>query len=284
MNKKRILITGSTGYLGSKLVNTLLENNYNIIATGIEKKEMVANSWINNVEYIQYDINSDNNNYYELFKKPDAMIHLAWEGLPNYKALFHFEKNLPNQYRFLKNIISNGLSDVTITGTCFEYGLKNGSLTEDMETTPVTSYGLAKDTLRKFLYELQKNANFNCKWLRLFYLFGEDQPRSTLLSQLQTALKNNDKEFNMSGGEQLRDYLSVDTIIDYIYRIAVIDNYSGIINCCSGHPVSVLKLVNDYIIKTGKTIKLNLGHYPYPDYEPMAFWGNNTKLIKLLSN
>jgi dTDP-6-deoxy-L-talose 4-dehydrogenase (NAD+) len=282
MGFKRILVTGSTGYLGSKIVKKLLADNYSVIATGIENKEDVSHAWKSDVEYIQCDINREHDNYLNIFHKPDILIHLAWEGLPNYKNLFHFEKNLPLQYRFLKNIISHGLTDITITGTCFEYGLKNGCLSEDIETSPVTAYGLAKDALRKFLFELKKNVQFECKWLRLFYLAGKDQPRSSLLAQLQNAIENNQQVFNMSGGEQLRDYLSIDTAIDYITKIALIENYSGIINCCSGQPTSVMKLVNDYIMQSGLKIELNPGYYPYPDYEPMAFWGDNSKLNQLL--
>ena len=56
----------------------------------------------------------------------------------------------------------------------------------------------------------------------------------------------------------------------------------GIINCCNGKPISIRKLIEDHIKKRGKSIKLNLGYYSYPDYEPMAFWGDNTKLKKIL--
>ena len=75
-------------------------------------------------------------NYFNFLKSP-SLIHLAWEGLPNYKAAFHVEENLPRHFPFLKNLIKNGLKDLTVTGTCFEYGMQEGSLQEDMEVFPV---------------------------------------------------------------------------------------------------------------------------------------------------
>jgi len=112
-------------------------------------------------------------NYFHFFNEPDLLIHLAWEGLPNYKSLFHFEENLPGHYAFLKNLITHGLSDITVTGTCLEYGLKEGKLSEDMVTNPSNSYAIAKDTLRKFLEQLQSVQPFHLKWVRLFYMYAQ---------------------------------------------------------------------------------------------------------------
>jgi len=59
---------------------------------------------------------------------------------------------------------------------------------------------------------------------------------------------------------------------------------TGIINCCSGLPVSIKQFVKDYLQKTGQHISLNYGFYPYTDYEPMHFWGDNSKLKMILDN
>jgi len=113
-------------------------------------------------------------------------------------------------------------------------------------------------------------------------MYGEGQSEKSLLSQLETAIKKGEKRFNMSGGEQLRDYLPVEKVAEYIVAIALQDKVKGIINCCSGKPLSVRKLVEKYLEEKGYCIELNLGYYPYPDYEPMEFWGNNTKLQSVL--
>ncbi len=154
------------------------------------------------VSYLFLDLNKINQqeNYFSKFGNPDMLIHLAWQGLPNYKSLFHFENNLISHYFFLKNMVSHGLKKLVVTGTCFEYGMKEGCLSEDMVTDPQNPYALAKDTLRKFLFELRKKIEFDCTWIRLFYMYGEGQNPNALLSQLQTALENGDKAFNMSGG------------------------------------------------------------------------------------
>jgi dTDP-6-deoxy-L-talose 4-dehydrogenase (NAD+) len=59
---------------------------------------------------------------------------------------------------------------------------------------------------------------------------------------------------------------------------------NGIVNVCSGQPISVRKLVEGWIKENGWSIDLYLGRYPYPEYEPMAFWGNPDKLNRCLES
>jgi dTDP-6-deoxy-L-talose 4-dehydrogenase (NAD+) len=114
-------------------------------------------------------------------------------------------------------------------------------------------------------------------------MFGKGQNPNSILAQLENALKNKEAVFNMSGGEQLRDYLPVEKVAEYIVWIALQKTTEGIINCCSGSPVSIKQLVENHLHQKHTTIKLNLGYYPYPVYEPMAFWGDNKKLKSILN-
>lgn len=210
--------------------------------------------------------------------KPDILIHLAWGGLPNYKSLHHFETELPVQYRFLKSAIEGGLKTLFVAGTCFEYGMTNGPLFEAMETNPQNPYGYAKDALRKQLSFLKMTSDFKMIWGRLFYMYGEGQPETSLYKQLMNAIKHEAKVFNMSGGEQLRDYLPVKEVAKTIVVLSLSQRDIGIINICSGTPISVRKLVEGWLAEKGANLELNLGYYPYPDYEPMAFWGDISRL------
>jgi dTDP-6-deoxy-L-talose 4-dehydrogenase (NAD+) len=278
----KILVTGATGFIGRHLIPELINRGHEIIAAGLEDKNNLQFPWLDKVRYIQYDLNESNDNCYDRLQRPDRLIHLCWAGLPNYQELFHLEKNLFNSYFFIKQLVLSGVKDITVLGTCFEYGLQEGCLSEEMATRPVNPYGLAKDCLRKFLQELNIKQPFNLKWVRLFYLYGAGQNKNSILELLKKALENNDAVFNMSGGEQQRDYLPVEKAAEYIAKIALKDDFSGIVNCCSGNPVSIRSLVENYLQDNHKSIKLNLGYYPYPDYEPMAFWGNNDKLQKIV--
>jgi nucleoside-diphosphate-sugar epimerase len=281
---KKILVTGATGFIGKYVIDALLQKDCEVTATSSNKAKAAVTGWFGRVTYKPFDLTQFDGscNYQQFFGNPDAVIHLAWEGLPNYKAAFHTEDNLPRHFAFIKNLVENGQEDITITGTCFEYGMQEGCLSEDMPAMPENAYALAKDSLRRQLEHLQQQNSFHLKWVRLFYMYGAGQNPNSLLSQLDRALENGEQVFNMSGGEQVRDYLTVEKVAEYITAIALQNEVEGIINCCSGVPVTVKSLVENHLKEKGRSITLNLGYYPYADYEPMAFWGNDAKLRSII--
>ncbi len=278
----RILLTGSTGFLGKYVMKELAERKLEVIAAirTIPKKAA------GNIKYVEFDLAllNENENYFEYFDRPDLCIHLAWEGLPNFKDEFHLRDNLPRHFLFLANLLRNGLRELTVTGTCLEYGIKEGELSEEMDCSPVTAYGEAKLELFRRLEPLATKHGASLKWLRLFYMFGEGQNERSLIPQLEKALLRGDESFPMSGGEQQRDFLPVETIADYIVQLALRPDWTGISNVCSGRPQKVKAFVNEYLKNKGRKINLQTGVYPYPDYEPMAFWGSTARLNKLLKN
>ena len=276
----KILVTGSTGFIGNHLIKFLLSRNHEVIATSRDISKAKRKEWFSSVKYVDFNIEDldETVNLHEKFHSPDVLIHLAWDGLPNFLDSIHIEKNLFSHYKFLKNYIVNGGTQVVCIGTCLEYGMENGCLFEEDITKPNCAYAIAKDSLRRFVENLQKDNDFIFQWVRLFYMYGEGQNSKSILPQLESAIKNKDSVFNMSFGEQLRDYLPVETVAHNIIRIALQKKVTGIINCSAGIPISVRTFVENFLSKNNYSIKLNLGFYPYPSYEPMAFWGNNQKL------
>jgi dTDP-6-deoxy-L-talose 4-dehydrogenase (NAD+) len=274
----KALVTGATGFLGRHLIPALQKRNVTVVATALEENA-ASFPWLQNTDYRPFNLATPatEEDLFAKFGQPDFLVHLAWEGLPRYRELFHFEMNLPRHYRFIKNLVSHGLSDVTVAGTCLEYGMREGELTEDLPSLPENAYALAKDTLRKFLLELRRTVPFSLKWPRLFYLYGPGQNPRSLLPQLDAALEGNLPVFNMSKGDQERDYLPVEIAADKLARIATQSAVEGIINCCSGQPVTVKDIVLQHLTQKKRTIELNLGYYPYSDFEPVRFWGSTAK-------
>ncbi|OGI11745.1 MAG: epimerase [Candidatus Margulisbacteria bacterium GWF2_35_9] len=276
----KIAVTGATGFIGQNIVAELERRLINPILVCLPNSEIPLS--LSNHFIVHMDLKDPPTHAFDLMERPDVIMHLAWGGLPNYKSLHHFEEELPAQYRLLKGLVESGLQNLLVTGTCFEYGMQAGILSEDLETRPNNPYGFAKDTLHRELKYLQQINSFNLTWARLFYLYGDGQSKNSLFTQLKNAVERKEKVFNMSGGEQLRDYLPVAEVAKYLVTLALNQRDNGIVNVCSGRPISVRRLVEGWIEQKGWSIKLNLGHHPYPDYEQMAFWGNNEKIEKLM--
>ena len=280
----KILITGATGFIGSRAVSYALSLGCDVIASSVDDVCVAKkHSWFDKVCYIKFDItNYTQKDLFSFFNKPDILMHLAWSGLPNYNSLHHIEENLFPSYFFVKNLAQNGLKNVCGIGTCFEYGLQEGCMNEELNAFPVTAYSKAKNMLMDLISELNKTFDFSFKWIRLFYLYGDENKPNTLLGQLNLAIKNKKKSFDMSAGEQIRDYLHVDKVAEYIVNIALQNKITGIINCCSGKPISIRRFVENYMHENDLNIRLNFGAFPYSNYEPLAFWGNTNKLKKIL--
>jgi nucleoside-diphosphate-sugar epimerase len=274
----RVAVSGASGFIGRYVLSSLIKKGIKPIALTRNKVKLAE--FGNNIEIVELDISIQDQGILKKIGYPEVLIHLAWDGLPNYKSLHHFEIELPKQYFFLKTLFEEGLKKAFVAGTCFEYGMQSGELSPAMQTKPNNAYGYAKDALRKQLSFLQTQISFQMLWGRLFYMYGDGQSANSLYPQLKSAVESGEKMFNMSGGEQIRDYLHISEVAELIVTSCLEDFSSDCINICSGNPTTVRKLVEAWLKENHWDIQLNYGHYPYPDYEPMEFWGKKTETIK----
>ncbi|HSN32015.1 MAG TPA: NAD(P)-dependent oxidoreductase [Ideonella sp.] len=277
----RVAVSGATGFVGRHVVAELERCGIETVlllrapAPALVPQQRTARG------ILRVDVEESGADVFEAAGRPDVLIHLAWGGLPNYRSLHHFEQQTVAHYRWLKNLLNAGLTRLLVAGTCFEYGMLSGPLNEAMRTRPATPYGFAKDMLRRQLEWLAAERPFSLTWARLFYMHGDGQSSGSLLPQLRAAVERGDEVFPMSGGEQLRDYLPVSEVARLLVLLAGGSGH-GVVNVSSGRPISVRRLVEDWILKHGWSIRPDYGRYPYPDHEPMAFWGDRTKLDRCL--
>lgn len=275
----KVAVTGATGYIGQHVLKALSKRSADIVALSRHADQQDG---INRISWRQLDLATPPANPYEAMGHPDVLIHLAWDGLPQYHSLHHFETELPRQYTFLKRSIECGLPALFCAGTCFEYGMQTGPLAENEPCMPSNAYGYAKHALQQQLAFLQCKSPFALTWARLFYSYGNGQGTRSLWTQFHEAHRQGKTSFDMSGGQQIRDFLTVETMAERIVDLALGPGRHGVVNLCSGAPQTVADLVQGWATKLGWDVRLNLGHYPYPDYEPMEFWGDDTLLRKAL--
>ena len=277
----RIAVTGASGFVGSHVLEALAaRGDLEIIA--VSRRAIPAERLPSSAERLMLDIGNPAATDYDRMGRPDVLIHLAWAGLPNYLSLHHFETELPAQYRFLRSLVEAGLSSLVVTGTCYEYGMVEGELSEDRPVSPTNSYGIAKADLYRQLEFLRADMPFALTWARLFYLWGPRQAKGSLFPLLCAAAERGDSSFPMSPGDQLRDYLPVEEAARLLSELALRGGGGGLVNLCSGVPVSVRALVERWLKSYGWDIALELGKLPYPAYEPRDFWGSTRKLGTLL--
>jgi dTDP-6-deoxy-L-talose 4-dehydrogenase (NAD+) len=277
----KVAITGASGFLGSHVLKQLQTRDLDVVDV---RRSPIDDAVTHAGTSVVRMSLADASGAFDAMGRPDLLIHLAWEGLPAYQSPRHVEIELPAQTNFLHACVRDGLKRLAVAGTCFEYGLQEGELDEHAPLLPATQYGVAKHRLYLALRSLADVGKVELDWGRFFYLFGPGQAPSSLYSQLMTAIEERRASFDMSGGEQLRDFLPASEAARLFVDLALASGASGAVNICSGQPVSVSTLVDRWVAERGAHIDLNKGHFPYSPFEPMAFWGRRAKLDAIIGS
>ena len=275
----KVALTGGTGFIGQHVRKLLAKSEHDVLLVVREQAkigELGANE-----KFVTADISEDRNDWFDYLGRPDVLLHLAWGGLPNYLDSYHVDVELPLQTKFLSRVISSGLTNLVVTGTCYEYGLTSGALVESQETNPNTPYGIAKDLLRKELFEIQLGQNFELTWARIFYPYGDGQSEMSIYSQLRAAMLNGDQQFKMGSGKQVLDFISVEKVASTLVSLTTRCAGVGLVNIGSGEPQSVLDFVKDQIRVLGAQLEPLVGALPDRNFESQAFWADASKLRSL---
>lgn len=269
----RVAVTGASGFVGRHVVKALTARGAHVVAA----VHQTTSHALDGIECAALDIASPGEDPFSTLGRPDVLVHLAWAGLPHYRASSHIDEELPKQRQFLRACIDGGLQRVAIAGTCLEYGMASGELDESHDAEPTIAYAQAKHQLATDIEQACIAANVDFLWLRLFYLYGEGQAPTSLYSQLHAAVRRGDSHFPMSPGDQQRDFLPIDAAASHIAALAL-EAQTGHVNICSGTPITIHAMATRWLAQWGADIVLERGVYPYPDYEPFAFWGSTRKL------
>ncbi|MEM7499006.1 MAG: NAD-dependent epimerase/dehydratase family protein [Pseudomonadota bacterium] len=279
----KVLLSGASGFVGRHVAAALLDAGHDLALVGRDPGRLSPALAAAGVPFHRCDLHAEDEvaSLLERLPMPDVFMHFAWPAVGNVMAPEHLTRTLPAELRLADRLVDWGVGHLLVSGTCLEYGMQSGPLGEGSQTLPSTPYGIAKDCLRKALEVLQARRPITLQWLRLFYLHGEGQPPRSLLPQLECAIASGDAVFPMSRGDQLRDYMAVEEVATEAAALIGRPEIDGVINCCSGTAIAVVDLVRRIIEEQGASIDLDRGHYPYPSYEPLAFWGVPGKILAL---
>ena len=278
----KILISGANGFIGKNLLKALDQPGNSIFAFVRNRSKIRPEQISKNVIFFEADLAKTSSYIREVRDfNPEIVFHLAWDGIPDL-GLRNSIKSLNMSKFFLKTIISEtNCSKIIITGSCLEYGLKEGLLNEENPLQPTTFYGLAKISVLSMLKFFKHEFNLDFLWFRIFYVYGDNQNQRSLYPSLIRAIQNGESVFKMSHGNQMRDFIHINDVIKYfLYPLSNI-NMSGVFNISSGRSIKVKDFVNNIINSYGSDIKIEFDHYDVPSYEPMNFWGDNMKIKEL---
>jgi len=272
----KILITGGTGFIGGHFINMVPDN---IKISAIKRSNSKSKIKINRkVKWVEKDLTNlvakDLNNF-------DCIVHFASSGvspqIATKKQLYNINVNCTKS--LLKLASETGIGRVIMAGSCIEYGLsanKYKKIPSHAALLPTTAYGSSKAQAFNYAYKFCKKSKISLIYNRIFFVFGEGQYEGNLWPSLKKAAITG-KDFPMTTGEQIRDFISVKEVASAFLRDLSIDppkNFQPQVkNICSGKGVSTLKFANYWWKKWNAKGNLLPGKIPNRSNEPIRFVG-----------
>jgi len=278
MKKNRVLVTGANGYIGSHVVNRLIQLGHSVVACDIQL-DHVSDKAIP----LKADIFNPQNDIYAMAGSPDTLIHLAWRNGFRHNAETHL-LDLPLHIQFIERMITAGVNNISIMGSMHEIGYWEGAITADTPTKPLSYYGVAKNALRQALEIMIKDKDICFHWLRGYYIYGDDKRSSSVLGKILEAEANGQELFPFTSGKNRYDYINVDELARQIVAATLQAQYTGIINCCSGQPISLGEMAERFIAEHNLNIRLQYGAFPDRAYDSPGIWGDATIINHILAN
>ena len=281
----KVLVSGGAGFIGSHVSTVLSSCGMEVIIPYRNRVNTVLRE--NSAITLEKGSLLDRDFIEKLFEKfrPDAVIHLAWQGI------LGESRETPEQLDNL--IVMQSLLEMTAKYHCktflglgsqAEYGVQNCKLHENDRTCPSSLYGIYKLAAGYLGLNLAKKYGYRYAWLRLFSTYGPgDSSYYVLPYAMECFLQERVPQLTQC--TQLWDYLYVKDIARILYAIIISKNdYADIYNLCSGNPIVLREAICLAHNVIQPVVEPGFGALPMRSDGLYRLEGSNDKLLKKFGN
>jgi UDP-glucose 4-epimerase len=286
----RVLVTGGAGFVGSHLVDSLIDRHYEVIVLDnlLRGNKLNKNS-LNKCKFINSDVRNSTK-VDETIKGCNYVFHLAAflgvdEVAKNPKETMEIESL--GTYNIVNSSIKHGIEKIIYISTSGVYGKSefNKAVSEDFSVSPTSSYAIAKRFNEIYLQSVFKKYNLNTFSLRYFNVYGPRQDNRMVISRfLNQAMKN--KIITVYGdGMQTRDFTFIDDTVKATIDIAEKCKGTEIINIARGEDITILDIAKEIIKLTNSNSQIKLVKSPKyrQDFDVEKRCGSSSKLNSLIN-
>lgn len=275
---KKVLVTGANGYIGQHVVTELLNQNFEVLAAdvrfdGLDKRAVP----------VTVPIFSGDKDIYDKMGRPDVCIHMAWRNGFVHNADSHID-DLPLHYHFICDMMEGGLKHFAVMGSMHEVGYHEGAIDENTPTNPLSKYAVSKNTLRQLIELAVQDKDVVFQWIRGYYIYGDDSRSNSIFSKIVQAAQEGKKEFPFTTGKNKYDFIHVDEMAKQIVATISQTDVTGIINSCTGNPMTLAEKIEGFIKEHNFDIKLQYGAFPERAYDSPGVWGDTVKIDQIMKS
>ena len=253
MNKKKILILGGFGFIGTNITEELINRgNWEVIIFEAEGAEIQNPDLLDKIRVYYGDFNRFED-YEKIFKieKIDYVIHLISTTTPSSSIeniVYDIESNLTNTIKLLETIIKYTCQNILFLssgGTVYGISEPGSELKETDPTNPISSYGIIKLVIEKYLYLYNRLHGLNYLILRPSNPYGEyhNNPRQGLLNVILKKILNNETIEIWGDGSVVRDFIYIKDLAKIIVALIEKDITNEVINVGTGIGFSVNQII-----------------------------------------
>ena len=278
------LVTGGAGFIGSHLVEKLIEKKHKVIVLDnlISGNLINLKSVKNKITFVKCDLSQNKNSWTNYFKNIDYVFHLAAMAdiVPSIEnPTIYYNANVKSTLNVMEACKKHNIKKIVYAASSSCYGIPKKFPTDEKEKiNPMYPYALTKYLGERIVMHWSEVDNIPAISLRLFNVYG---PRSRTSGSYGAvfgvflAQKLANKPFTVVGnGKQTRDFTYVSDVVDAFFIGAKSKVKNEIFNVGSDNTYSINKLVN--------LLNGNIQYIPKRPGEPDCTWANTKKIKKML--
>lgn len=241
----KVLVTGAAGFIGSYVVQALLEKKISVVAVDNLSTGKLTNL-TEKVPFYKIDITDKALEKVFQTESPDYVIHLAAQSSVIESMINPVEdcqSNILGTLNILRYSKQYEVKKCVVASTAAVYGNPTTfPVREDSKLSPLSFYALTKLTAENYILLYEKLFNFNSTILRFSNVFGPNQPNGVITSLIERLVKGETPV--IYDGNQTRDFIYVKDVAQACIQ-SMLSKHTGIFNISSNRELSIKKLYKE---------------------------------------